>query len=227
VQDVSILSEWNRFDLLNHRDLLPSSRGAVVAMLWEMILTLAALLLQFPTIPQNLDSRTLSSAAEATVAAPETAPKTAMHAPESADLNPEPPAAEDLIPNSNLPARDSHAAALSLSPRSGSQDRSEKQRSREWLALSIAQHGAATFDAWSTRQAISTGQYRELNPALRPFAGNASLYAAIQVCPLVFDYVGRRMMTSQHGWLRHTWWIPQALSTAMSLGSGVHNLSAH
>jgi hypothetical protein len=62
---------------------------------------------------------------------------------------------------------------------------------------------------------------------LRPFAENASLYAAIQVGPLVLDYVGKRMMTSQHGWLRHTWWIPQALSTAISLGSGAHNLGAH
>jgi hypothetical protein len=89
----------------------------------------------------------------------------------------------------------------------------------------IAQHGAATFDAWSTRQLICTGRYRELDPALRPFAENASLYAAIQVVPLALDYLGRRMMTSQHNFLRHTWWIPQALSTAASLGSGAHNLS--
>ena len=97
----------------------------------------------------------------------------------------------------------------------------------KWLALSIAQHGAATFDAWSTRRALSAGQYQETNPALRPFAGNSSLYAAIQVVPLVFDYLSRRMMTSQHVWMRHAWWVPQALSTAASLGSGAHNLSFH
>jgi hypothetical protein len=196
-------------------------------MFWGMILALAALLLQFPAIPQSLNLGTLSSAAEATVAAPEAAPRVATHAPENADLTSEAPAAGGLILNSKLPVRDSRAPVLSLSQGSGSQDRSSERRRREWIALGIAQHGAATFDAWSTRQAISTGQYRELNPALRPFAGNASLYAAIQVCPLVFDYLGRRMMTSQHGWLRHTWWIPQALSTAISLGSGAHNLSAH
>jgi hypothetical protein len=194
-------------------------------MLWGMILVLAALLLQFPAIPQSLNLGTLSSAAEATVAAPEAAPRVATHAAENADLASEAPAAEGLVLNSNQPARGSRAAALSLSRGSGSQDRSSERRRREWLALGIAQHGAATFDAWSTRQAISTGQYRELNPALRPFAGNASLYAAIQVGPLVFDYLGRRMMTSQHAWMRHTWWIPQAVSTAISLGSGVHNLS--
>jgi len=57
-----------------------------------------------------------------------------------------------------------------------------------------------------------SGAGRELNPMLRPFAGNASLYAAIQVGPLVLDYVARRMMTSDHGWLRHTWWLPQTLA---------------
>lgn len=194
----------------------------------EMILTLAALLLQFPAIPQRLTLTDFSSGAEDTAPATETSPKATPHA-TAANTDPasEGPAAEALIPSSRLPARDSRTAALSLSvsPRYGSADQTEKRRRREWLALSIAQHSAATFDAWSTRQAISTGQYRELNPALRPFAENASLYAAIQVCPFVFDYLGRRMMTSQHGWLRHTWWIPQAVSTAISLGSGAHNLS--
>jgi hypothetical protein len=35
------------------------------------------------------------------------------------------------------------------------------------------------------------------------------------------------MMTSQHGWLRHTWWIPQTFSATLSFGSGVHNLTIH
>ena len=62
---------------------------------------------------------------------------------------------------------------------------------------------------------------------LRPFAGNGSLYAIVQAGPIVFDYLGRRMMTSQHHWVRRTWWISQAVSTAMSLASGAHNLSVH
>ena len=192
-----------------------------------MIVTLLALLLQFPAIPQNLNSKTPASTAETIDAESETARKAAIHAPENEEVTPEYPAAEGLIVKSSLSARDSRVAALSLSPGSGLQNHSRKQGRREWLALSIVQHGAATFDAWSTRQAISKGQYRELNPALRPFADNASLYAAIQVCPLAFDYLGRRMMTSQHGWLRHAWWIPQTLSAALSFGSGVHNLTIH
>ena len=60
---------------------------------------------------------------------------------------------------------------------------------------------------------------------LRPFAGNGSLYAVVQVSPLLFDYVGRRMMTSQHSWIRRAWWVPQAVNTIVLLASGAHNLS--
>jgi hypothetical protein len=98
---------------------------------------------------------------------------------------------------------------------------------RIWLALTIAEHGAATFDAWSTRRAVSSGQGYEQNPLFRPFARNASIYAAVQVGPALLDYLGRRMMRSQHGWVRHTWWLPQVLGTAMSIESAVHNLGVH
>jgi hypothetical protein len=196
-----------------------------------MILTLAALLLQFPATPQSWDWKPSANPVETSSAVtPDTTAKgVASHGPDpavSTGVPAESTSASSLILNSPIPVKELRPAALPLSPRIPSQDRSAESRRRKWLALMIAQHGAATFDAWSTRQAISTGQYRELNPALRPFAENASLYAAIQVGPLVFDYLGMRMMTSQHGWLRHTWWIPQALSTAISLGSGAHNLGA-
>lgn len=93
-----------------------------------------------------------------------------------------------------------------------------------WLALSLVQHGAATFDAWTTQRAVDQG-HTELNPMLRPFAGNASIYAAIQVGPLLFDYLGRHMQRSEHHWMRQIWWLPQSLSTAASLCAGAHNLS--
>ena len=105
--------------------------------------------------------------------------------------------------------------------------RAEQRRYRMWLTLSLAQHGAAAFDAWSTRGAISRGQARELNPMLRPFAGNASLYAAIQVGPILLDYLGRRLMNSRSGRARQAWWVPQAVGTALSLVSGVHNLTVN
>jgi hypothetical protein len=93
-----------------------------------------------------------------------------------------------------------------------------------WLALSVASHGAATFDAWSTNRAIGQG-HTEMNPMLRPFAGNASMYAAVQVGPLLFDYIGRRMQRSDKRWAHQIWWLPQSLSTAASLFAGAHNVA--
>ena len=103
----------------------------------------------------------------------------------------------------------------------------EHYNRRTWMALGIAVHSAATFDAWTTRRAISTFGAQELNPVFKPFAGNASLYAAIQVGPLVMDYVGKKMMYSRHSWVRRMWWVPQSASFASSLFCGVHNLGVH
>jgi hypothetical protein len=102
-----------------------------------------------------------------------------------------------------------------------------RHNQRIWRELIVASHSAATFDAWSTRRAITTVGAREMNPLLRPFAGNASLYAAIQVGPALMDYVGRKMMYSRHNWVRRMWWVPQSASFASSLFCGVHNLGTH
>src|ERR1700676_1167383 len=103
----------------------------------------------------------------------------------------------------------------------------EHHKQRIWMGLGIAAHSAATFDAWSTRRAITTAGGQELNPLLKPFAGNASLYVAIQVGPLAMDYVARKMMYSRHNWVRRMWWVPQSASFASSLFCGVHNLGVH
>lgn len=95
---------------------------------------------------------------------------------------------------------------------------------RAWLLLSIADHSAAAFDAYSTRAAISRGA-SEADPLIRPFAGSDGLYAAIQVAPLALDFIARRMQRSQSSILRHTWWLPQSASTGLFLFAGAHNLT--
>jgi hypothetical protein len=95
---------------------------------------------------------------------------------------------------------------------------------KAWLVLSIAEHGAATFDAYSTRLAISRGA-NEADPMMQPFAHSPAIYGAIQVGPLVLDYTARRMERSQHGFLRKTWWVPQTAATGLFLFSGAHNMS--
>ena len=106
--------------------------------------------------------------------------------------------------------------------------REENRRNqRRWLGLAIAEHSAATFDAWSTRHAITTAGAQELNPLLKPFAKNVSLYAAIQVAPVLMDFTARKMMYSHHSWVRRMWWAPQSASFVSSLFCGAHNLSFH
>lgn len=142
-----------------------------------------------------------------------------------APVSPDPAASAPVAsPFSPSPAA---AAFIASSPAVARSREQEERRKHLWLGLSIAGHSAATFDAWTTRRVISSGQGQELDPLMRPFAGNASLYAAIQVGPLLLEYLGRRMMNSQHSWERHTWWVPQSLGAAMNLASGVHNLGVH
>ncbi|HTV57432.1 MAG TPA: hypothetical protein VMJ93_01010 [Verrucomicrobiae bacterium] len=94
---------------------------------------------------------------------------------------------------------------------------------RAWFALALVEHGAATFDAYSTRQAVSNGAVED-DPIMRPFAHSGAMYAAVQVGPLLFDYMARRMQRSDNLTMRRIWWLPQSLSTGVSLFAGVHNL---
>lgn len=94
-----------------------------------------------------------------------------------------------------------------------------------WYTLMAAGHGAAAFDAWSTRRALSANAGTESDPFLRPFAHSNALYAATQVSPAVMDFVGRRMMTSAHPMLRRFWWVPQVAGAGFSFGAGLHNYS--
>jgi hypothetical protein len=101
-----------------------------------------------------------------------------------------------------------------------------RRKKRIWFTLAAAQHGAAAFDAWSTRRSLANGG-RELNPLMKPFAHSNAIYAATQVGPVLFDYLGKRMMMSRNPMLRRMWWLPQVAGTAASLFSGVHNLGVH
>lgn len=106
-------------------------------------------------------------------------------------------------------------------PRLGSTHLSPR-RLGTWIALGLAQHGAALFDARTTRNAMN--HYKELNPILRPFAHSAALYPIMQIAPAGLDLLGIRMATSRHRWLRRIWWIPQAAATAGFIWAGAHNL---
>jgi hypothetical protein len=195
-------------------------------MLWAM----GAILLHFQAVPQAVVPATGKAAAEA-VQAPQTeklmladastSDEVTAFQPGRTALTPAVPAgAAAVVPVS--PAVTPIIAAPRRKPEFAGHITTGQQKL--WLGLAIAQHGAATFDAWSTRRAITRSGAQELNPMLRPFANNGSIYAATQVGPALLDLLGRRMMTSRHTLLRRTWWLPQVLGTAASLAGGTHNL---
>ena len=100
----------------------------------------------------------------------------------------------------------------------------ETARQRKiWYGLMAAGHSAAVFDAYSTRRAVSGGYGTESDPLMRPFAHSNAMYFATQVSPAVMDYLGHRMVTSNHPWMRRIWWVPQAAGTGLSLSAGIHN----
>src|SRR4029077_7530376 len=76
-----------------------------------------------------------------------------------------------------------------------------------WFVLGAMEHGAATFDAWSTRRNIIAGTAHEANPLMRPFANSNAMYAAVQIAPVLFDLLSKRMLHSSRGWERKTWWM--------------------
>lgn len=100
----------------------------------------------------------------------------------------------------------------------------ESARQRKiWYGFVAASSGAAAWDAWTTRRAVSGGYGVEGDPLLRPFARSNAIYAATQASPAIMDYLGHRMMTSHHEWMRRFWWVPQIAGTSFSLGAGIHN----
>lgn len=218
-----------------------------------MLLVVAALLLHAAAVPQNVVSpisavhyvapvpAELSAANEVSASDANSPAAASAEAPVSADVAvPEfntsdfSLTAEDLNfaynPVSEAaiaqpePLRPADPAFVAVTPGPTERDRAaEYRRKSYWLTLSVIQQFAATFDAYSTRQAISHGGH-ELNPLLKPFASNDSLYLAIQASPVALDYLSHRMMTSNHEWMRRTWWIPQSAGTVLSFASGIHNL---
>jgi len=208
-----------------------------------MFLAAAALVLQFPLFPSvqapakadapvkvsqsAADSAGTKQAADNKILTADARLGAAAYAPGS--LAPEPVVPVTPAMAAPAPVTPVSAAPLPIVPvYAPMRDGSERWRRTEWLALSLAAHGTATFDAWSTRRVLSSMPNTvEANPMLRPFAGNASMYAAVQVAPTVLDFVSRKMMNSRHAWMRHTWWLPQAASAVVSFSSGMHNLGVY
>lgn len=203
-----------------------------------MLLAIAVLLIQpqlASTVSLPVDKAAIDTSAAISVSTSSLDPEHLSPTLTASMETPAQPAVEfnAALPDAPLPmivSAPTPIAYLSTGKRmtvSVSELRAENRRKElMWKGLVIASSGAATFDAWSTRRAITAGAV-ELNPLLKPFAGNASLYAAIQVGPALMDFAGRKMMYSRYSWVRHMWWVPQSASFVSSIFCGSHNLAFH
>jgi hypothetical protein len=99
----------------------------------------------------------------------------------------------------------------------------ETPSKRAWIALSVVQHSAAAFDAYSTHYSVGHGNVEE-DALMKPFANSPAIYVATQVTPVLLDILARHMQRSEYGMVRHVWWVPQSLGAGMSIFAGVHNM---
>lgn len=182
-----------------------------------MFLAAILLLCPCPQLDENLKSKVDDSVIVAS-ATPENSfiPSELPSAPDPKPLPDAIPAGEPIVPRGTplpLPAGKGLFLYSHETPR----------QKKTWYALSIAGHSGATFDAWSTRRAVSRG-YTESNPLLKPFAHSNAIYVATQLSPLLMDYLGHRMMSNRRNWVRRMWWAPQAAGASISFGAAIHNV---
>jgi len=212
-----------------------------------MVLAVAALLVQIQAVPQGVFTASSKYTVREFGAAATTAPADTKDGKKASDSNPHPDLDSASADKNSSEKGSSEKPTLSaLNTPSFAETQKQafstiripdaQQRKpvpftpaqtfpsrKSWLVLSLVQSGAATFDAYSTRRAIGNGA-REDDPTMRPFAHSPAIYAAIQGGPLVLDYLARRMQRSERGVFRHTWWVPQSISTAGFILAGIHNV---
>ena len=185
-----------------------------------MILAVATLLLQFQAVPATISSVSntptnsqTSTLALAAAASPAPAAKpiyvTSETESSSSRMN---VASVELVSENSKPgavkpvsfdtAQEGQTLSTIRIPESQSSKENAIERAvnspsrRQWIALAIIEHGAAGFDAYSTRQAVGHGAV-EQDPLMRPFAGSPAIYLATQVGPVLFDLLARHMQHSE------------------------------
>jgi len=178
-----------------------------------------ATLLLICSIPQMDDTAKVVNDSPAVVSDRTTKDSTLV-ASASLPSAPEPKVKADAEPIAPNPAAQPFVAVKPVIMR----PRETPRQRKIWYGLLLAGHSGAAFDAWSTKRAVVGGYGQEANPFLRPFANSNAIYAATQLSPAFMDYLGKRMMVSQHGWVRKMWWLPQAAGAGFSFASGAHNV---
>jgi hypothetical protein len=91
------------------------------------------------------------------------------------------------------------------------------------LALMLAAaHGAAGFDAWTTRRALQSPSAHERNPLMKPFAGSEAMYMATQGDVILPEFLMQRL-PKKWKWVGYAW---LAGAAGIHVAFGVQNLHA-
>jgi hypothetical protein len=100
-------------------------------------------------------------------------------------------------------------------------------RDRSILALTAAQTALSISDGVTTMEFVKHG-YVEVDPISRTLLGQRPSWnrmapiGAIQIIGSM--WLAGRMKASSHGWIRHTWWVPQLLQIGASAFGTANNL---
>ena len=101
-------------------------------------------------------------------------------------------------------------------------------KNRPMFALAAAQTAALVSDGVTTRQFLRRG-YVEVDPIARvligrkPTWGRMAPLGAVQV--FAGAWLGERMATSRHVWVRRFWWLPQIGAIAANTAATAHNIA--
>jgi hypothetical protein len=101
-------------------------------------------------------------------------------------------------------------------------------KNRPLFALAAAQTAALVSDGVTTRQFLRRG-YVEVDPIARilvgrkPTWGRMAPLGAVQV--FAGAWLGERMATSRHPWMRRLWWLPQIAGIAANAAASAHNVT--
>lgn len=83
---------------------------------------------------------------------------------------------------------------------------------RPVVALGAAQTAVVAYDITQTRLKLIANVSHESNPLAGPFVHSNAVAAAAGAGELLLSgFLAEKMRHSRHGFIRKTWWLPQAI----------------
>lgn len=163
--------------------------------------------------------------AKAQSAAPLPAPS--MPSPSPSDIENSPVRIASAPENSSLPS----APPIHITSRTDSLVKGVVRRPfRSWLALSIAGQAAVLADVKTTLdlRRSSPLTFHESDPLARPFVNmpKPAYVGSAVALTAGLSLVSWKLSTSENGWLRRHWWLPQAAQIVLNAECAVHNARA-